>query len=207
MTAALSSARHRRGAVRRRSAAMAPSEAPRLALRPRGRRSRWTVGARPWPVDIERQMGGVLRFLAGGVRLDRIDPQCPCLGDEIDEAPAIPRSRHGWSSRHARPQRGRCRALTETASLSNAVPPRRMSRLTSIGRRWLRRSASSRLTPTMPPSAASSAAVPDRRRRRRRAKRRRSRARTAPRRALSPSTARNRRPPRRGPRRSARRAR
>src|ERR1700728_2650181 len=49
-----------------------------LADRPDRRR-------RPRPVDVERQMGGVLRFLAGGVRLDRIEAQCPLLGDEIDE--------------------------------------------------------------------------------------------------------------------------
>ena len=51
-------------------------------------------------------------------------------------------------------------SATETASRSNAVPPSRMSRSTSIGRRRLRRKASSKLTPAIAPSAASRDAEP-----------------------------------------------
>src|ERR1700677_1687516 len=40
---------------------------------------------RPRTGNVERQAGGVLGFLAGRVRLDRIDLQSPALVDELDE--------------------------------------------------------------------------------------------------------------------------
>ena len=139
---------------------MAASEARRLARRPRGRRSR----------------GSSARATARRCRASDGPASC-------DSSPAasvwtaLTCKPNSWATRSMSPshfrahamarhraafdlERGRCRALNETSSLSNAVPPRRMSRSTSIGRRWLRRSASSRLTPRMAPSAASSDAVP-----------------------------------------------
>src|ERR1700722_14997656 len=41
---------------------------------------------RPRTGDVERQAGGVLGFLAGRVRLDRIDLQSPTLVGELEES-------------------------------------------------------------------------------------------------------------------------
>ena len=41
---------------------------------------------RPRTDDVERQTGGVLGFLAGRVRLDRIDLQSQPLVDDLDES-------------------------------------------------------------------------------------------------------------------------
>ena len=95
------------------------------------------------------------------------------------------RPRRGLSCRRARPAPGHCRERKKRRGLSNAVPPSRMSRATSIGRRWLRRSASSRLTPTIPPSAASATPSRSSAQQPRPAKSRRSRQPIAPRLARS----------------------
>src|SRR5271165_2067136 len=44
------------------------------------------VWLRPWPVDVEAQMGGALRLLAGGAGLHGVDPQTPALRRKVDRA-------------------------------------------------------------------------------------------------------------------------
>lgn len=90
----------------------------------------------PRPGDVERQVGGVLRFLAGRDRLHRIEAQIPTWASKSmspSSSAVTPRLVIAPRWIRARPSS----SASETSSLSNAVPPSRMSRSTSIGRRRL----------------------------------------------------------------------